>query len=64
MTSTILRLPDVERRIGLSSSTIYAMMADGRFPRPIRIGKRAVGWPSDVVDDWVLDRPSSEGLNA
>ncbi len=64
MNKTILRMPDVKERTGLSSSTIYAMMADGRFPRPIRIGKRAVGWPSDVVDGWLLDRPSAAGLSA
>ena len=62
MNKTILRMPDVKERTGLSSSTIYAMMAEGRFPRPLRIGIRAVGWPSDVVDGWLLDRPSAGGL--
>jgi hypothetical protein len=28
-----------------SSSSIYAMMESGDFPRPIRIGRRAVAWP-------------------
>lgn len=28
----------------LSRATIYSYMAEGRFPRPVRIGKRAVAW--------------------
>ncbi|SDZ58480.1 transcriptional regulator, AlpA family [Jannaschia faecimaris] len=56
MTNQILRLPDVRRLTGLSTSTIYAMMAEGRFPRPVRLGKRAVGWPSDTMNKWLTSR--------
>ena len=34
----ILRRKDIEKRFGLSRSTIYAMMADGRFPKPVKLG--------------------------
>ena len=39
-----LRLPDVQRRTGKSRSTIYAGIADGSFPKPVKLGPRAVGW--------------------
>ena len=48
MNSRILRRPEVEHMVGLSRSTIYAMMAEGHFPKPVRLGRRAVGWLSDV----------------
>ncbi|GGE41418.1 helix-turn-helix transcriptional regulator [Actibacterium pelagium] len=48
----ILRRPEVEARIGLSRSTLYKMMSDGDFPRPIRLGKRAVGWRESDIEDW------------
>lgn len=54
----ILRRPDVEIRTGLSRSTIYAMMAEGSFPKPIKIGKRAVGWPECVIGKWLESRTS------
>ena len=38
----VLRRPAVEAMTGLSRSTIYAMMAEGEFPRPLKLGKRAV----------------------
>jgi prophage regulatory protein len=50
---TISRLPDVMARTGLSRSTIYQKIADGNFPRPIKLGPRAVGWDSHDVDGWI-----------
>jgi prophage regulatory protein len=52
----VLRRGEVEKRVGLSRATIYAMMADGRFPRPVRLGLRAVGWPEDVIEAWLASR--------
>lgn len=53
----ILRRPEVETRTGLSRSTIYAMMAEGRFPQPVLLGKRAVGWTDTSIRQWLDDRP-------
>ena len=59
MTERILRRPDVEELTGLSRSTIYAMISEGTFPRPVRLGKRAVGWPVSQIDEWLQSRPSA-----
>jgi prophage regulatory protein len=53
MTDRVLRIPEVIDLVGLSVSTIYAMIADGRFPRPIKLGKRAVGWKESTIDAWL-----------
>jgi len=53
MTHTILRLPAVKARTGLSRSTIYLRIADGSFPRPVSLGGRAVGWIEAEVNDWL-----------
>ena len=49
MAHTIQRLPAVRSDSGLSRSTIYLRIADGLWPRPVRLGARAVGWPSSEV---------------
>ena len=54
-----LRRPAVEAATGLSRSTIYAMMDSGDFPRPIRIGRRAVAWPESAVLTWLSERTSA-----
>ena len=52
MLPKILRRKDIENKFGLSRSTIYAMMANGRFPKPVKLGHRAVGWRSDDLQSW------------
>lgn len=52
----ILRLPDVKARTGLSRSSIYAFIKEGRFPQHIALGERCVGWYESEVDAWVASR--------
>jgi len=52
----ILRLPEVIHRTGLRRSSIYLAIDQGRFPRPVSIGQRSVGWISDDIDDWIMSR--------
>ncbi len=49
MLKEIQRLPDVLSKFGVSRSHIYQQVKDGLFVKPIRLGKRAVGWPSDEI---------------
>lgn len=52
----ILRRPEVERRTGLARSSLYKAIAEGLFPKQIRLGPRAVGWRSDEVEQWIEKR--------
>jgi len=54
--SNVLRLPQVKIKVGLSRSSIYAAVAQGKFPNPIRLGARAVGWLESDVDEWVTQQ--------
>ena len=56
ITNRILRLPEVKQRTGLGRSSIYAGMKDGSFPEHIRLGVRSVGWPENVINEWIADR--------
>jgi prophage regulatory protein len=48
----ILRRDAVERMTGLPRSTLYAKVAAGEFPKPVKLGARAVGWFEQDVADW------------
>jgi prophage regulatory protein len=54
----LLRASDVRRIAGIAHSTLYRWVADGRFPRPVRVSERAVRWRSEDVVAW------REGLSA
>ena len=49
----IIRLSDVNAKTGLSRSTIYLRMAEGKFPQQISLGSLAVGWINSEVIDWI-----------
>lgn len=53
MAQTILRLPTVKTRTALSRSSLYKFVAAGTFPRPVRLGPRAVGWVESEVNEWI-----------
>ena len=56
MEHQILRLTDVIALTGLSRSTIYLRMVQGKFPKKINLGSRAVGWISSEVNEWIEER--------
>lgn len=49
MALTILRLPSVKAETGYSRSTIYLRISEGLWPKPIRLGARAVGWLASEI---------------
>lgn len=54
--TTILRLPDVISRVGLSRSQVYAMIARGEFPKQIRLSPRTSGWIESDIEAWIDER--------
>ncbi len=53
MPRKILRLPIVMDRTGLSRSTVYQRVTEGKFPRPVSLGARDVGWIEAEVEEWI-----------
>jgi len=61
----ILRRKQLEARLGLSRSTIYAKVAAGELPPPIRLGAgRAVGWVEGEIDQWLAAQVERSRRNA
>ena len=52
MIKRIYRLPDVMNMTGLSRSSIYLRISTNEFPKPVKLGRRAVGWPEDSIIAW------------
>lgn len=52
----ILRLPEVEQKVGLKKSQIYELMAAGHFPKALKLTKTASGWLEHEVDGFILKR--------
>lgn len=54
---TIMKLPELVQRTKISRAAVYAMIARDEFPRPVRLGRRAVGWRVADVEAWIAARP-------
>ena len=51
----IVRLKTVLDRTGLSRSTVYRKIAEGTFPRQVKISIHGAGWHESAIDRWVAN---------
>jgi prophage regulatory protein len=61
MSNKILRLPAVKEATGLSRSLIYQMISNGKFPKGILLGARAVGWLDAEISEWLAKKAELRG---
>jgi len=52
----LLRCREVERRTGLSRSSIWRLEHRGAFPKRIRVSVNVVAWVEDEVVAWLESR--------
>ena len=57
----LLTRPEVERRTGLSRSTIYRKMSEGTFPVSLKVSERTVRWRESHIRAWIDSCPPSNG---
>jgi prophage regulatory protein len=69
----VLRLTEVRQLTGLSRSGVYSKLRrnprrphdfDESFPRPFKLGARAVGWSAQELDEWLASRAESREPSA
>ncbi len=52
----LIKLKTVMDCTGLARSTVYKFIAEGRFPKPVKLGARMVAWVDVEVLDWMEDK--------
>lgn len=56
MQDQYLRLKDFLPSLGVSEPTIWRWVKRGHFPKPVKIGQRAVAWRKTDLDAWEASR--------
>ncbi|GAB3759157.1 hypothetical protein GCM10028796_05920 [Ramlibacter monticola] len=56
--AVFVRMAAVVRMTGLGRSTIYRLMAEDKFPSPVRLAKRAIAWRRIDLEQWSAGRPT------
>jgi len=55
----LLKIAEVKSRVGLGKSKIYALVAEGRFPRPYKLTPKAARWSEREISDWIAQAQAS-----
>ncbi|MDJ0040924.1 helix-turn-helix transcriptional regulator [Pantoea allii] len=63
MNKNLIRITEVQRRIGYSKAWIYRLLKDSRFPKPVKIGTRAIAFVESEVDEWIEQRIVESRVN-
>ena len=59
-----LRLNEVKERVGLGRTSIYKLIGEGKFPKPVHVLGRNVAWIDSEIDEWMMDRIDYERTNS
>ena len=51
----VIRRDEVLKLVPISVSGLYQKISDGQFPKPIKLGLRAVGWKKSEVLQYLED---------
>lgn len=58
-----IRLKDVIDSTGIARSTIYKLIGEGVFPKPVPLIGRSVGWVESEVHEWIRGRIAQRDLS-
>jgi len=61
---SLWRKPFVQQKSGLPKSTLYRLIAEGKFPAPIPLVGRSVAWDSSAVQEWIDARIAAASKGA
>lgn len=59
-----IRIKEVAAKVGLGQSTLYRMIADGRFPKPFELVPGRTAWIESDIDDWLAERAGRKPASA
>jgi len=51
-----IRLPEVRQKVGMSKSYIYDLIAQGKFPKPVKVSSRISCWVAAEVEQWIQEQ--------
>jgi prophage regulatory protein len=49
---SLIRILAVSESLGIGRSTVYKLLSEEKFPRPIRLGPMTVRWRLEEVETW------------
>jgi prophage regulatory protein len=55
----VKRRTEAAQHVGLSVTTVLRLVREKKFPQPIKLTEKSVGWKVEDLDQWVNERQSA-----
>ena len=52
------RISHLQKKLGVSRSSLWSWVKQGSFPKPIKLGKNCTAWNASDINHWVEERIS------
>lgn len=52
----------VQKRLSIPQSTLYRWIAEGNFPRPIKIGERRTAFRVSDIEKWLEEKTETSAV--
>jgi prophage regulatory protein len=52
----IIRIAETGQQTGLPKSSIYALLKEGKFPKPVQLSTRCIGFIESEIQSWIKAR--------
>lgn len=52
----LMRIEEVCDMAGIGKTSVYKLIGEGVFPKPVNVYGRTVRWVSDEIEAWILER--------
>lgn len=59
-----IRLPEVMNKTGYGKSWIYHLISEGNFPKPVKLGVRAIAFVESEIEEWMDEVINKSRLKA
>lgn len=56
----LIPMKDLRKLIPYSSTHIYRLIKQNKFPKPIRLGVNRVAWKSSDIEAWIEERETKD----
>ena len=64
MAEVLIRPREAMRRCGIGRSTMWKLIKEGDYPKPVKITRRNIGFVEAEVDAWVRQRIAASRADA
>ena len=62
-TPRLMSMRDVVALTTYARPSIYRLIAQGRFPRPLKLGETKIAFRADDIESWLASRPMALGAS-